>query len=200
MASYNNIVSGNTITGRGSKDANEGGIFVHALCYDNKISDNQISGTAEGVGTYYGASGNKFYNNIIKNVRVGIISFYARNNDFSQNDVSIQTQRKGNPVGALVFGSKNVNVSNNTIGGNILFGVQLQASSDYQVADNRIRGLSSDKYSFGIKVIGNKKNQPSANNANSSMSARSMNGTNKEGNGQLKNNQIEGVKTKISND
>jgi parallel beta-helix repeat protein len=177
MSSYNNTIAGNKVTGHGNKGADEGGIFIHALCYGNKVYDNIITGTSEGIGTYYGAMENKFYNNSIKDVRVGIMSYYARNNAFYKNDIVVQTRRTGNPVGALIFSSAGISLTGNTISGNILFGVQLQASNACQVSDNNIQGASPDKYSFGIKLI------PGKNNG--------------AGN-QLKNNRIDKVKTKMA--
>jgi parallel beta-helix repeat protein len=177
MSSSNNTIAGNKVTGHGNKEADEGGIFIHALCYGNKVHDNTIRGTSEGVGAYYGAMDNQFYNNDIRGVRVGIMSYYARNNAFNKNNIVIQTARKGNAVGALVFSSAGIGLSGNTISGSILFGIQLQASNACEVADNNIQGVSADKYSFGIKVI------PAKNNGKAN---------------QLKNNRIDKVKTKTA--
>jgi len=177
MSSYNNTIAGNKITGHGTRGTDEGGIFIHALCYSNKVYDNTITGTAEGLGAYYGAMDNKFHNNSIKDVRVGIISYYARNNDFHKNDMVIQNRKAGHPVGALIFCSGGISLTRNTISGNILFGVQLQASHACRVTGNSIQGVSSEKYSFGIKVIP---------------------GKNKGAGNQLSGNRINQVKTPIA--
>ncbi|TWI88222.1 glycosyl hydrolase family 28-related protein [Chitinophaga japonensis] len=177
MCSYDNTITENKVTGHGTRGTDEGGIFIHALCYGNKVYNNTITGTAEGVGAYYGAMDNEFYNNSIKGVRVGIISYYARNNDFYKNDIVIQTLRAGNTVGALIFCSDGITLTGNTISGNILFGVQLQASNACRVAGNNIQGISPEKYSFGIKVIP---------------------GKNKGAENQLGNNRINKVKTPVA--
>lgn len=156
MSSYNNNIYGNTVNGRGNAVSDEAGIYVHALSYNNAVYNNVVSGTAEGIGTYYGAFNNKFYGNKIRNVKIGIMSYYSRGNDFHNNDINILTARKGNSVGALVFGGLNTNVNQNTIKGKMSMGIQLQSSQSCRVAQNTIEGASADDYSFGIRVINDK--------------------------------------------
>ncbi|MET6998755.1 right-handed parallel beta-helix repeat-containing protein [Chitinophaga defluvii] len=188
MSSSSNIISDNKIIGHGVGSSNEGGIFIHALCYDNKVFKNTIIGTAEGVGAYFGAFENEFYNNTIKQVRVGLVSFHSRNNTFNKNDIQIQTSRKGNAIGALVFESSGINVTNNNIAGDMVFGIQLQSSENHNISYNDIQGISDDKYSFGIKVIngGDKK----------MVNARLNAGKEGDTNG-VQNNKISKVKFKI---
>lgn len=188
LSSYNNIISGNKVVGHGVGSSNEGGIFIHALCYDNKVFKNTIVGTAEGIGTYFGAFDNDFYDNTIRQVRVGLISFHSRNNLFNKNDIQIQTSRKGNAIGALVFESSGINVTNNNIAGDMVFGIQLQSSENHNISYNDIQGISDEKYSFGIKVIngGEKK----------MLNARVDAGKGADTNG-VQNNKISKVKFKI---
>lgn len=154
MGAYQNEVSGNQVTGTGISGQNEGGIMVHALCYENTVEHNTITGTAEGIGCYYGAFDNRVTRNRISKVRVGLVAFHARNNVFEDNKVNISSERKGNLIGALIYGSRHSRLNNNTFEGKMVYGIQLEGAQKAEIGNNKLTGPSPEKYSFGIKIIG----------------------------------------------
>lgn len=154
MSSYNNQITNNRVVCNGNKDKDEGGVFVHALCYDNKVSGNNISGASDGIGCFYGAFNNRFINNTITDVKVGVTSYYSRKNQFISNKVSINSKRGGNKIGALVFQSNDIKIQNNQFNGLMTFGIQLQGSVNEQVSQNMFTNQSEKAYSIGLKSVG----------------------------------------------
>lgn len=153
MSSGNNKVFGNKVYGHGNGENNECGIAVHALSYDNEVYNNYIEGTAEGLGAYYGAFDNSIHDNTTKSVKVGFISFNARENEVFNNTFNIASDRKGDKIGALLFSSMQTNIKNNKISGNFVYGSKLQASNSIVLTGNDIRSSNPQAYAFGVKVV-----------------------------------------------
>lgn len=153
MSSGNNKVFGNKVYGHGNGEANECGIAVHALSYDNEVYNNYVEGMAEGMGAYYGAFDNSIHDNTTKNVKVGFMSFNARENEVNNNTFNIASGRKGDKVGMLLFASRQTNMKANKVNGNFVYGAKLQASSAIGLTGNQIRSTNPKAYAFGVKVI-----------------------------------------------
>ncbi|TWF44331.1 parallel beta-helix repeat protein [Chitinophaga polysaccharea] len=153
MGSGENKIVNNTVTGHGQAQKNECGIAVHAQCYNNQVYGNTVNGTAEGLGAYYGAFSNDIHDNTANNVSTGFISFYARNNQVTNNVFNIVSNRKGNKVGILLFGTNGTTVKGNNVTGDLLYGVQIQGGKGITMVQNQIKNNSAQAYAFGIKVI-----------------------------------------------
>lgn len=153
MGSGENKIVNNSVTGHGQAEKNECGIAVHAQCYNNQVYGNIMNGTAEGLGVYYGAFSNNIHDNTANNVSTGFVSFYARNNQIINNVFNIVSNRKGNKVGILLFGSNGTTVKGNKITGNLLYGMQIQGGKGIAMVQNQIKNSSAQAFAFGVKII-----------------------------------------------
>lgn len=153
MGSGENKIVNNSVTGHGQAEKNECGIAVHAQCYNNQVYGNILNGTAEGLGVYYGAFSNNIHDNTANNVSTGFVSFYARDNQITNNVFNVVSNRKGNKVGILLFGSNGTTVKGNKVTGNLLYGMQIQGGKGVSMVQNQIRNNSAQAFAFGVKVI-----------------------------------------------
>jgi parallel beta-helix repeat protein len=151
---YNNIMH----IGKNHSTRDEAGIYIHATSYDNVVHHNVIDGTLEAIGSYYSAFNNVFFDNRGTNVRVGIMSYYARNNSYINNHFQIVPKPPVDAVGALVYGSYGNLFQRNDFKGNFVDGLRILGSHDNDILDNVISGPGDQITSSGIHDIGADKN------------------------------------------
>lgn len=128
MGVYNNQVCYNDVKNIGGRNRDFGGIFSHALSFNNLITNNNIAGAAEGIGTYYGAFNNIFKENVIEKVRFGIVSYYSRSNVYAGNRLNISYMGKEYSYGILDYGTLSNTYETNTLSGKMTFGIKNQGS------------------------------------------------------------------------
>jgi hypothetical protein len=132
----------------------EGGIYIHATSFHNTVHHNNIDGTLEALGSYYGAEDNLFFENVGTNVRMGVMSYYARNNTYLRNHFSMVPKPPVNPQGAVVYGSYGSLFKGNRFTGEFHNGIVVQGSHDIDILDNTMVGAGAEKSEFGIRFIG----------------------------------------------
>jgi len=153
MGAYNNKVGYNNVENIGGRNKDFGGIFSHALSFNNQIINNHIAGAAEGVGTYYGAFNNTFKGNVIEEVRVGIMSYYSRFNVYTGNRLDIFYEGKENSYGILDYGASSNTYETNRFSGRMTFGLQSQGSKGLEVKRNSFHQMTPS-YSVGVDISG----------------------------------------------
>jgi len=160
LSSYDNTVAYNHIThiGKNHRTRDEAGIYIHATTYNNVVHHNVIDGTLEAIGSFYSARDNVFFDNIGINVRIGIMSYYARNNTYINNHFEIVPKAPVEAVGALVYASYGNLFLRNDFNGDFVDGLRIQGSHDNDILDNVISGPGDQKLSRGIHDISSDKN------------------------------------------
>lgn len=159
FSSHGNDVAYNTILQKGANKLvrDEAGIYIHATSYENVVHHNIIDGTLEALGNFYSAEDNLFSYNRGTNVRIGIMSYYARNNSYINNSFEIVPKAPVDAIGALVYGSYGSLFQKNNFKGDFVDGIRIQGSHHIDVLDNVITGLDRQKSAYGINQIGNDK-------------------------------------------
>ncbi|CAM3819057.1 right-handed parallel beta-helix repeat-containing protein [Sphingobacterium prati] len=154
MGAYNNLISYNNLENIGNRERDFGGIFSHALSFNNQIINNRINGGAEGIGTYYASFNNLFSGNVISKVRVGVMSYYSRSNVYRDNSLEIHYQGKENSYGILDYGAQANGYEANRIVGRMTFGLQIQGSTGLEVKSNNFQQVNTS-YSVGVNISDN---------------------------------------------
>lgn len=128
MGAYNNQVCYNDVKNIGERSRDFGGIFSHALSFNNRITNNNINGAAEGIGTYYGAFNNIFTENVIEKVRIGIVSYYSRSNVYTGNRLNISYIGKEYSYGILDYGTLSNTYQTSKLSGEMTIDIKNQGS------------------------------------------------------------------------
>jgi len=164
MGCFENVISNNLLVNQGSREKNFGGIFAHALCFNNKVENNNIKGAAEALGVYYGAFNNLFIKNNVSDSKIGLFSYYSRGNEFSKNLININYDTKTNTYGISDFSSINNSYSANVFTGNMIFGANFQSSKPIKFDLNKFtQGVNT--YSVGLNNINSTLNKTKLNNS-----------------------------------
>jgi len=145
ISSYGNEIAYNKVRGHGKQQSNEGGIYIHATSYDNKVHHNHITGTTSPIGAYYAAFDNHFYENTGEDNGVGLAGWYAGPNTFTENNFKINSKRPGQRMGAYIYGSRGMVLKRNVFSGPLVFGTQIGASTGTILKQNRITSTLKGK-------------------------------------------------------
>ncbi len=151
ISSWENNVSYNSVRYVAEKNGqprDEGGIYIHATTYNNTVHNNNVNGTIEAYGNFFGADNNVFFDNIGTNVRMGIVSYYARNNVYLDNVLTIVPKPPIDTEGALIYGSFGNLFRGNHISGQFVNGLRIQGSHSIDVIDNVLAGSGESLFGF----------------------------------------------------
>ncbi|MBT4816438.1 MAG: right-handed parallel beta-helix repeat-containing protein, partial [Lentisphaerae bacterium] len=121
MYSKNNVVSENSVDCLSTAAKNDGGIYIHATSFGNRVLNNEIKGASSAIGAFYGANNNVFKGNTGSNPNTGISLWYAGgSNVFEDNDFRFgDTRRPGRHIGVYAYCSQTSVVEENLFSGKL---------------------------------------------------------------------------------
>jgi len=145
MYSKQNWIVNNTVNCLSMLNNNEGGIYIHATSFENKVLHNTIKGASAAIGAYYGANNNLFKGNTAVNSNTGISLWYAgANNLFEDNKFSFgKTRRPGKYAGIRSYCSQSTQLDRNVFSGELDFGCVVTPEKKYS-----FQKLGTQKYLF----------------------------------------------------
>ena len=155
MYSKKNLIANNRISCLSKLPKYEGGIYIHATSFENKVINNVTKGATASVGAYYGANNNLFKGNKGFNSKTGIIGWYAGdNNTFEDNKFFFgDTRRKGKHTGFYSHCSQGLKLINNSFTGKLDIGVLLSPKKN-----SSLKKIKFQKYLISWTGLGFKSN------------------------------------------
>ncbi|MEC5143631.1 NosD domain-containing protein [Chitinophaga sp. 212800010-3] len=162
MMANNNSVCNNTVEGSGVAGKDEIGVCCHARSYNNVIANNLVRNMSAGYGLYYGCWANTFDSNSSSKCFVDYSCYYAGKASISgANSYGSSEERERQDTTRLkrsvaifycrevtvtngileknlqIEGSKNIEISGNTLVGDILL-IVTSVGANIQIRNNRV--------------------------------------------------------------
>lgn len=155
MYSKKNMVANNRISCLSKLKNFEGGVYIHATSFENKVIDNISKGATTSIGAYYGANNNLFKGNKGFNSNTGITGWYAGdNNTFEDNKFFFgNTNRKQKHTGFYSHCSQGLKLINNSFTGKLDIGALLSPQKD-----SSFKKIKFQKYFVSWTGLGFKSN------------------------------------------
>ena len=128
MYSKKNTIEGNKINCLSKLKNYEGGVFVHATSFENRVIRNTVTGGTACIGAYYGANNNIFRDNKGFKCNTGITAWYAgTRNTFENNKLFFSDNQRDNnkKVGFYTHCSGELELLDNTFSGKMDIGALL---------------------------------------------------------------------------
>ena len=161
MYSKNNVVSNNTVDCLSKVPQNDGGIYIHATSFGNRVLNNDIKGATSAIGAFYGANNNVFKGNSGLNCNTGISLWYAGgNNVFEDNKFRFgDTRRPGKHNGVYVYCSQTSVVGRNLFSGKLDVGCLAGPKANCSIKNTKpnayTMSLTGLGFEGGVSLDGN---------------------------------------------